>query len=319
MQDLSEESCHGCSRRHPYRPINARCPGKFHSKLTGAGENKGLPLPERFFPQVPGRRNDPGWETPPEKRNYGVEAEDVHLSWQQWFFALVGSRIFPAGFHNNRSGGEFDRQALALEAPRRRWSWPARGISLLSRTLFATTFLVSLACAQERATHKNELGVWVEGQFGNGHAFGSTTDSRMYQVEARYGRLVFTNRLIALRYVADVVPLSVVGDPRANGQRVYAYGAGGSPIGAQVNFLHGRRIQPFLTSGGGFLYFNRQMFGATQFNFTAQLGAGVQVFTSRHHSIDFGYKYHHISNANLGHINPGMDSHLVFVGVSFVP
>jgi Lipid A 3-O-deacylase (PagL) len=49
------------------------------------------------------------------------------------------------------------------------------------------------------------------------------------------------------------------------------------------------------------------MFGATQFNFTAQLGAGVQVFTSRHHSIDFGYKYRHISNANLGRINPGTD------------
>jgi opacity protein-like surface antigen len=280
---------------------------------------KGLPLPELFFPQFPGRMNDPGWETPPEKRNYW--AEDVHLSLQKWFFAFGSSRIFPAEFHNNCCDGEFDRQALAqtLEAPRRRWSWPARGLSLLSRTLFATTFLVSLACAQERATHNNEFGVWFEGQFGNGHAFGSTTDSRMYQVEARYGRLVFTNRLIAVRYVADVVPLSVVGDPRANGQRVYAYGTGGSPIGAQVNFLHSRRIQPFLTSGGGFLYFNRQMFGATQFNFTAQLGAGVQVFTSRHHSIDFGYKYHHISNANLGRINPGMDSHVVFVGVSFVP
>jgi opacity protein-like surface antigen len=183
--------------------------------------------------------------------------------------------------------------------------------------LFTATFLVSLACAQDQGA-QNEFGVWIDGQFGNGHAFGSTVDSRFYQVEARYGRLVYTNRLVALRYLAEVIPLSVVGDPVANGQRGYAYGAGGSPIGAQINFLHYRRVQPFLTSGGGFLYFNRQMFGATQFNFTAQLGAGVQVFTSKHHSIDFGYKYHHISNANLGRINPGLDSHVVFVGVSFV-
>jgi hypothetical protein len=75
----------------------------------------------------------------------------------------------------------------------------------------------------------------------------------------------------------------------------------------------------FLTSGGGFLYFNRQIFGATQFNSTAQLGAGVPVFTSRHHSIDFGYKYHHISNANPGRINLGLDPHVVLVAVSFVP
>ena len=195
----------------------------------------------------------------------------------------------------------------------------ARAGSRLLSILFTTTFLLNLACAQERTTHDNEFGVWFEGQFGNGHAFGGTTDSRMYQVEARYSRLVLTNRLIALRYVAEVVPVSVVGDPWAKGQRVYAYGAGGSPIGAQINFLYSHRLQPFLTSGGGFLYFNRPMFGATQFNFTAQLGAGVQVFTSRHHSIDFGYKYHHISNANLGNINPGMDSHVVFLGMSFVP
>ena len=62
---------------------------------------------------------------------------------------------------------------------------------------------------------------------------------------------------------------------------------------------------------------NRQMFGATQFNFTAQLGGGVQLFTSsRRTAIDLGYKYHHISNANLGNQNPGMDSHMLFVGVS---
>jgi opacity protein-like surface antigen len=237
------------------------------------------------------------------------------------FFAHVGSHVLPRDFHNNSRDVEFDRQtpAQTLSAWKGRQFTFARGISLLARTLFAMTFVVSLACAQERATHYNEFGVWIDGQLGNGHAFGSTIDSRMYQVEARYGRLAFTNHLIALRYIAEIVPLSVVGTPQANGQRVYSYATGGSPIGAQVNFLHSRRIQPFLTSGGGFLYFNRQMFGATQFNFTAQLGAGVQVFTSRHHSVDLGYMYHHISNANLGNINPGMDSHVVFVGVSFVP
>jgi opacity protein-like surface antigen len=233
------------------------------------------------------------------------------------FFAYVRSRVS----RNSSRDIKSNRQALAqtLSAWKRQRFTLARGISLLTRTLFAITFLASLARAQEHATHYNEFTVWIDGQLGNGHAFGSTIDSRMYQVEARYGRLAFTNRVIALRYIAEVVPLSVVGTPQVNGQRLYSYATGGSPIGAQVNFLHSRRIQPFVTSGGGFLYFNRQMFGATQFNFTAQLGAGVQVFTSRHRSLDLGYMYHHISNANLGNINPGMDSHVVFVGLSFVP
>jgi opacity protein-like surface antigen len=72
------------------------------------------------------------------------------------------------------------------------------------------------------------------------------------------------------------------------------------------------------SSGEGFLYFDRRMFDDAQFNFTAQVAAGVQVFTSRQHSVQFGYEYHHISNANLSRINPGMDSHVMFVGLSFV-
>ena len=193
-----------------------------------------------------------------------------------------------------------------------------RTVSLFLSTLLMAMFFVGVACAQDRPTYApNVYQLWFDGQFGNGHAFGSTTDSRMYQVEARYGRLVLTNHLLALHYIAEVVPVTLVGQRQANGQREYAYGGGGSPIGAQVNFLRDRGLQPFLFSGGGFLTFNRRMFDATKFNFTAQLGAGVEVFTSRHRSIDFGYKYHHISNANRGNINPGMDSHVLFVGVSF--
>jgi hypothetical protein len=289
---------------------------RMNSTQRSPAQARGSSLPEPFFPQVPERGNDPGRETPPEKRKW---AKDFRFTSRGWFFSYVRSRAFPWGLYVHSCGGEIDREApvLTLRLRKRRRFTLGREPSRLLKILFTTTFLVSLACAQDRAA-QNEFGVWVDGQFGNGHAFASTIGSRLYQVEARYGRLVYTNRLLALRYIAEVIPLSVVGDPLANGQRAYAYGAGGSPIGIQVNFLHYKRIQPFVTSGGGFLYFNRQMFGATQFNFTAQLGAGVQVFTSKHHSIDFGYRYHHISNANLGRINPGMDSHVVFVGVSFV-
>ena len=182
--------------------------------------------------------------------------------------------------------------------------------------LLTATFLVSSLHAQDHAGG-NEYGIFFGGQFANGHWVGSTTNSRMYEVEGRYSRIVWKSRRFALRYVAEFVPLSLVGDPQTNGQRIYAYGIGGSPTGIQVNWLRYHWVQPFLTAGGGFLYFNRQLFGATQLNFTAQVGIGMQLFTSDHHSFDFGYQYHHISNANLGRVNPGMDSHVVFIGVTF--
>lgn len=133
-------------------------------------------------------------------------------------------------------------------------------------------------------------------------------------------RLSTGGRPCAVSWILEVTPLALVGDPRhSSGGRAYAYGIGGSPIGAQVNFLHHRRVEPFLTSAGGFLYFNHRMFEGTQFNFTAQLGGGVQLLApSRRTSLDLGYKYHHISNANLGNRNPSMDSHMLFVGMSFL-
>jgi Lipid A 3-O-deacylase (PagL) len=86
-----------------------------------------------------------------------------------------------------------------------------------------------------------------------------------------------------------------------------------------VNWVRYHRIEPFLTSGGGFLYFDRSMFKATHFNFTAQLGGGVQLLTpGRHRSFDIGCEYHHISNANLGNVNHGMDSVMLFAGFSFL-
>jgi hypothetical protein len=172
--------------------------------------------------------------------------------------------------------------------------------------------------AQEQPAY-SEYTYWFGGSFENGHAFSSTINARNYQFESRYERLIYWREPIAVRWVFDVVPLALVGDPHnSSGRRAYSYGIGGSPIGAQVNFVHYRRVEPFLTSGGGFLYFNHRMFGTTQqFNFTAQLGGGVQLFTSSHRTaVDLGYKYHHISNANLGNQNPGLDSHMLFVGLS---
>jgi hypothetical protein len=194
----------------------------------------------------------------------------------------------------------------------------ANGVPALAAAMLFALFLSTSAIAQERQHAYSEYTYWFNGAFENGHVFSSTVGARNYQLESRYERLIYWREPFAVRWVFDAVPLALVGDRYTNtGRRAYSYGVGGSPIGAQVNFVHYRRVEPFLTSGGGFLYFNHHMFGATQFNFTAQLGGGVQLFTSsRRTAIDLGYKYHHISNANLGNQNPGLDSHMLFVGLS---
>lgn len=190
----------------------------------------------------------------------------------------------------------------------------------LAATIVIALLLATSAIAQERQRAYSEYTYWFCGAFENGHAFSSTMGARNYQFEGRYERLIYWRPPLALRWVFDTVPVALVCDPHtSDGHREYAYGVGGSPIGAQVNLVHFRRVEPFLTSGGGFLYFNHRMFGTTQhFNFTAQLAGGVQLFTSsRRAAFDLGYKYHHISNANMANQNPGLDSHMLFVGMSF--
>ena len=192
-------------------------------------------------------------------------------------------------------------------------------ICALLATMAVALFLATPGFGQEQRHPYSEYTYWFGGTFENGHAFSSTVGARNYQLETRYERLIYWNQPFAVRWVFDLVPVALVGDRyTSSGRRAYSYGIGGSPVGAQVNFVHFRHVEPFLTSGGGFLYFNHRMFGTTQqFNFTAQLGGGVQLFTSsRHTAVDLGYKYHHISNANLANQNPGLDSHMVFIGIS---
>jgi hypothetical protein len=156
-----------------------------------------------------------------------------------------------------------------------------KGVPALADTIVIAFFLTTSAIAQERQHAYSEYTYWFDGAFENGHAFSSTVGARNYQLESRYEQLIYWMEPFAVRWVFEVVPVTLVGDRyTSTGRRAYSYGVGGSPMGAQVNFVHFHRVEPFLTSGGGFLYFNHRMFGATQFNFTAQLGGGVQLFTS---------------------------------------
>jgi hypothetical protein len=235
-----------------------------------------------------------------------------HTSMTQRFSHALNSKRQMELDHSTKRKSQIDRK-------RDRLLRFAKGLPALAATIVIAMFLTPSAIAQERQHAYREYTYWFDGAFENGHAFSSTVGARNYQLEIRYERLIYWNQPFAVRWVLDTVPAALVGDPHSNnGHRAYAYGVGGSPIGAQVNFVHYRHVEPFLTSGGGFLYFNHRMFGTTQqFNFTAQLGGGVQLFTSsRRTAIDLGYKYHHISNANLANQNPGLDSHMLFVGLS---
>ena len=153
------------------------------------------------------------------------------------------------------------------------------------------------------------------------YGIGTTDGQQFVQVGLDFGFVLHRRQNVYLKYKVSLIPVAVVhGDQETHKLRPSrtVYGGGADPIGMQVNFRRHRRLEPFFAVTGGFLYFTEQVpvTDSSRFNFTFSGGGGGEYGVGRH-SILFGYRYHHISNKNTGYENPGIDSHILFMGISY--
>jgi len=95
------------------------------------------------------------------------------------------------------------------------------------------------------------------------------------------------------------------------------YGAGWVPLGLRYR-TETRYAQLVLGLSAGAVYFNRRMPDPeeTQFNFTLDGTAVLDIPLGKHHGVSLGYRFNHISNANTGRVNPGMNSSMLQLGWS---
>jgi len=208
----------------------------------------------------------------------------------------------------------------------------------MRQIFLSALFCLSIALtitAQSNDEGKNEFSVWggaspASSTFIRGS--GRTPDARFGIAALRYARRFNNNDTINLKYTLDLIPVAVLSFPDrfvrtgANtyafvaGNRSTRYGAGISPLGLQANFRPRKKLQPFVEGTGGFLYFNKDVPTLTgkRFNFTANVGAGVEYQLKNGKAFTFGYKYFHISNGNRGIENPGFDNNLFYVGYTFL-
>jgi opacity protein-like surface antigen len=103
-----------------------------------------------------------------------------------------------------------------------------------------------------------------------------------------------------------------------NGHR-WTDGEAMSPAGMRWNFLPTRKVQPFVDGHGGYMFSTQQIpvTNSGSFNFTFDIGAGVEIYRSRTRSIRAEYRYHHFSNDNTAQMNPGVDNGLFQVTYCF--
>ena len=94
----------------------------------------------------------------------------------------------------------------------------------------------------------------------------------------------------------------------------------GATINFKYNFLSFGRWIPFWDGGGGALWTDlapRIPEQSTQFNFILQTGPGVHYLLTDKLALTSGVRFSHISNANLGERNTGINAWMFNLGFSF--
>ena len=200
--------------------------------------------------------------------------------------------------------------------------------AILLLLLFAGSSSAQSAPHEDTAPPKNEFAVLLGGSYFSTNVLAFSEDRKLVITELRYARQLTTRRRFSLKMTMDLVPAAILIEPKnveltsriipgSPWRSVYGWGL--TPVGLQMNFRPRKRVQPFAESTFGFLHFNSRVISpaASRFNFTVDLGPGVQLFATPRQAVTLGYRYHHLSNADIAPRNPGADSNIFYVGYSF--
>lgn len=170
---------------------------------------------------------------------------------------------------------------------------------------------------------KHELGAWVGFSLHSGHYLGYDKDVKWFPVNVRYSYRFWTHETFALRYAPEVTVLALLDEPDSNfvplsSARRRTLGGGLTPAGFEMDFYPKSRIQPFISEHSGLDYFTQRVLSpeGSQLLFTTDLGLGLNFFTRKRQDVTIGYRYQHLSNANISNRNPGTDANTFYVGFS---
>jgi hypothetical protein len=158
----------------------------------------------------------------------------------------------------------------------------------------------------------------------SGHLWGDAGDVKYMPMEVRYSYLFSAHNGWTMRYSPDIAALAMLDEPVPDPTndptryRKRTYGNGISPVGLQADFFPSHRVQPFLSTNEGLLYFYSKVLGpqGSKFLYSGDFGCGVNIFRKLRQDVTIGYRYQHLANANLMQQGPGTDANVFYVSVS---
>jgi len=169
----------------------------------------------------------------------------------------------------------------------------------------------------------HEFGAWWGLSLVSGHIWGYAKDVNYMPIDVTYSYLTNPGAKWNFRYAPELTALAMLDEPQPGSTDVFTkrtrtYGSGISPVGFRANFYPESRVQPFLSTDDGFVYFMDRVLSpqGSQFMYTIDIGGGVQFFRRNRQSFTVGYRYQHLSNANISHYNPGTDTNVFYFAAS---
>jgi len=169
----------------------------------------------------------------------------------------------------------------------------------------------------------HEFGAWWGLSIISGHIWGFAGDVKYMPVDVNYSYMFLQRQTWNFRYSPEMTALAMIDWPQpgqTNPQtlRVRAYGSGVSPVGFRASFLPESRVQPYLSTNGGFIYFDQRVLSpqGSQYMYTIDFGCGLTFYRKQRESFSIGYRYQHLSNGDISLHNPGTDANTFYVAVS---
>ena len=209
----------------------------------------------------------------------------------------------------------------------------ARSVTLASSLCVPALLAQPSAQADRPARY---VGVWM-GLSPNSSVGEFTLPRRqLVLIGARVEWVVEASPLVTLAATSDIVPVAVITHTptytmrevvfpgggttqlkRQTGNKP-VYGAGIMPFGFKLRVGSWPRVRLVGATSVGGLWFTRDVPipDARRFNFAFEYGGGIEFGRRNGRTLTLAYKFHHLSNANSAAVNPGLDSNVIYFGVS---
>jgi len=160
------------------------------------------------------------------------------------------------------------------------------------------------------------------------------TDGRKLALGSfRWGRVFGTVKGVTYEYLFETMPIAFaiknevvnpfVSRDGKSGKKITTvrentYGAAIHPAGFRFVFLPDRRMKPYVQTSAGFIFSSKPVPvpQSPGYNFSGDFGGGLMYSMDKDRTINFGYRYFHISNMNIGEINPGYNANVFYIGYS---